>query len=178
MNRQSVGEGDYPQDSIAKFIDRSPKPNPFVSLRFDADRVLNNKYTPFLSQIRSFAENLVLKVGREFVRAHEEFLPQSGRGAKAKASSCARPFVINTLGVRKGSLHAHAHAAHLGGGNAANARLPVFPFRTFICIIREFAGEARPNGNLIDWLRIKRWSLLHRDKGKSLRVVSEDIAIL
>ena len=99
-----------------------------------------------------------------------------------------RPFVFTESRLkprlRTGSVpaplhsHAHAHAhAHLGGGNAADW-LPIFPFRTFICIIREFVGKARPSGNLIDWLRIKRWSLLHRDKGKSLRVFSEDIAVL
>lgn len=70
MNRNAVGQRNDPQYTILELFNPCPKAYAVVALFFDAYRVLNNKYTPFLSNVMTLSQYFIFEIGGEFVCGH------------------------------------------------------------------------------------------------------------
>jgi hypothetical protein len=70
VNGHLVLQCDYSQDTIVKFRYGSPKTKPILLLGLTPNRIFQDLNAPFLFQIGTFPQDLVLEVVGEFVRLH------------------------------------------------------------------------------------------------------------
>lgn len=70
MNGHFVLKRDHSQDAIVKFGNRSPEAKTILLLGFTPNRIFQDLNAPFLFQIGTFAQDLVLEVGSELIGSH------------------------------------------------------------------------------------------------------------
>ena len=90
MYRSTIRQSYNPECEIVELLDSTPKPNPIVVLNLDPDGVFDDPNAPFLLQVRTFTQNLVLKTGRELVVRHlvcyERFAPVPSLSRRSRRS--------------------------------------------------------------------------------------------
>ena len=87
MNGNFVFQRDDSQNSSLKFLNFAPKPMPISFLRFAFQRLFQDSNAPFFLQIRTLAQDFVLKIFGEPVLRHVYKIPRlaSDNQSNAKA---------------------------------------------------------------------------------------------
>jgi len=70
MDGDLVLQGDDPKHTPTKFVDTSPETKSVTLLRLAVQRILNDPNAPFLLDVRSLAQDLVLEIVSKFVLCH------------------------------------------------------------------------------------------------------------
>src|SRR6267143_2879517 len=70
MYCNAIAQSYHPKNPIIKLWDTAPEPYAIVRLSLSPYRMLNNPDTPFLSKVRTLAQNFILKIGSEVIARH------------------------------------------------------------------------------------------------------------
>jgi hypothetical protein len=73
----------HDQNTIAEFRDLPPEADSAITLNFDADWVLNNFNAPLALDVRTLAQDFILKISGVPVLRHDLIIQQSGGIPKA-----------------------------------------------------------------------------------------------
>lgn len=80
MYCNSIGQSYHPKNAITKLVNTTPELYAIVRLDLNLDRMLNNRDTPFLLQVRALAQNFIFKIGGEVVARHLSEAGNDGLG--------------------------------------------------------------------------------------------------